>query len=161
MCDHAAPLWKWGLRKVPSQFPQPSALGWEGIQDCKRIPSPPSGLTASVTHQFSGKFCGNLSHYLKPGGQRRGGLRSEEGVANQRLSQVELSLQGSLILTLSLEEDTQEQPEHINPTENKKPAHAWSKQSPFPCQDSESLQWQMHLAREVRDSQPLSQAPSG
>lgn len=38
-----------------------------------------SALPSSVTHQFSGKFCGNLSHYLKPGGQRRGDQKVDSG----------------------------------------------------------------------------------
>ena len=48
--------------------PLAPALGREGIQGCRRIlVSPPLSL-----HQFSGKFCGYLSHYLKPGWTEEG-----------------------------------------------------------------------------------------
>lgn len=74
----AAPL-EVGSWEVPSRLPPPSALGGEGIQGCRGVlihllVSPPLSL-----HQFSGKFCGSLSHYLKPWVDRGRGRAEVEG----------------------------------------------------------------------------------
>lgn len=138
-----------GSRCVTPQLPLWKEVGpWEGIfpppgvgrrfraaggSQGHLLVSPPLSL-----HQFSGKFCGNLCHYLKPGQTEEGrakfwGKRGPSETVSSRRTVPTQQPHGTLVHWRG----TLRSRLHGNPAENKNRACAWS-EAPFHRQDSGS-----------------------